>query len=122
MSSSKKRTRNSNCLQILNLDENVRFVGIVKYNKLVSFAKRKDWYEITNEISGVVHHQASKEILQCEMGEDDDLGITNWMITSKEFVKMMTIFLENGMLIISSEPNADHDSIINKIKTLNIKF
>lgn len=122
MSSSKKRTRNSNCLQILNLDENVRFVGIVKYNKLVSFAKRKDWYEITNEISGVVHHQASKEILQCEMSEDDDLGITNWMITSKEFVKMMTIFLENGMLIISSEPNADHDSIINKIKTLNIKF
>ncbi|MBI5146394.1 MAG: hypothetical protein HZA84_04150 [Thaumarchaeota archaeon] len=122
MSSSKKRTRNSNCLQILNLDENVRFVGIVKYNKLVSFAKRKDWYEITNEISGVVHHQASKEILQCEMGEDDDLGITNWMITSKEFVKMMTIFLEDSMLIISSEPNADHDSIINKIKTLNIKF
>ncbi|TBR25298.1 MAG: hypothetical protein EPO63_02160 [Candidatus Nitrosotenuis sp.] len=109
-------------MQILNLDENVRFVGIVKYNKLVSFAKRKDWYEITNEISGVVHHQASKEILQCEMSEDDDLGITNWMITSKEFVKMMTIFLENGMLIISSEPNADHDSIINKIKTLNIKF
>jgi len=122
MSSSKKRTRNSSCLQILNLDENVRFVGIVKCNKLVSFAKRKDWYEITNEISSAVHHQASKEILQCEMSEDDDLGITNWMITSKEFVKMLTIFLEDSMLIISSEPNADHDSIINKIKTLNIKF
>ena len=53
---------------------------------------------------------------------DGKLGKTNWMITCKEFVKMITLFLDDGLLIMSIESNGNHDEIIRKIQGLNTKF
>lgn len=45
---------------------------------------------------------------------------TDWIVESKGKVKLMTIFQEDGILILSTEPTSDHHSIIEKIK--NIKM
>jgi hypothetical protein len=44
------------------------------------------------------------------------------MITCKEFVKMITLFLDDGLLIMSIESNGNHDQVIQKIQGLNTKF
>ena len=53
---------------------------------------------------------------------NNTLGKTNWMITSKEKVKLITLFLDDGLLIISTRSTSNHDMIIKKIQSLNIKF
>jgi hypothetical protein len=53
---------------------------------------------------------------------NERLGKTNWMITSKEKVKLITLFLDDGLLILSTGPDSDHDEIIRKIKNLNVKL
>jgi hypothetical protein len=53
---------------------------------------------------------------------DAKLGKTNWMITSKEKVKLITLFLDDGLLIFSTEPDSKHDEIIQKIQNLNLKL
>ena len=53
---------------------------------------------------------------------DEALGTTNWMITSKDKVKLITIFLDDGSLILSTEPDADHDKIIEEIQKMNVKL
>jgi hypothetical protein len=53
---------------------------------------------------------------------NEKLGKTNWMITSKEKVKLITLFLDDGLLILSTHPDADHDDIIAQIQSLNAKI
>jgi hypothetical protein len=53
---------------------------------------------------------------------DKYLGKTNWIITSKESVKLITLFLDDGLLILSMDNKGDHDKIIQKIKNLNTEL
>ena len=69
----------------------------------------------------MVHYQASVKASWDEMF-NAKLGKTNWMITSKEKVKLITLFLDDGLLILSTSPDSDHDEIISKIKSLNTKL
>lgn len=53
---------------------------------------------------------------------DGSIGKTNWMITSKDLVKLITLFLDDGLLILSLNSEGDHDKIIKDIQTLNVKL
>ena len=110
------------CVRILGLDDSVRFVGRIKDRKLISFARRSNSNPLLDEeLSNMAHYQASV----CASWEDmfnEDLGMANWMITSKDKVKLITLFLVDGLLILSTEPNSNHDSIIEKVKRLNMKL
>ncbi|MGI0047272.1 MAG: hypothetical protein ACREBB_08800 [Nitrosotalea sp.] len=109
-------------MQILGLDNSVRFVGRIKDRKLISFARHpKATPMLDDELSNMAHYQASVKASWEDMF-NDALGKTNWMITSKEKVKLITLFLDDGLLILSTEPNSDHDAIIEKIKNLNTKL
>ena len=44
------------------------------------------------------------------------------MITAKEKVKLVTLFLDDGLLIFSLDVEADHDSIIKQIQGLNLSL
>jgi hypothetical protein len=104
---------------ILNLDADIRFVGRIKDRKLIAFARSANSTPLLDEeLSNMAHYQASVKASWDEMF-DEKLGKTNWMITSKEKVKLVTMFLDDGLLIFSTEPDSDHDSIIAKIKKLN---
>jgi hypothetical protein len=108
--------------QILNLDANIRFVGRIKDRKLVTFARNPTATPLLDEeLSNMVHYQASVKASWDEMF-NEKLGKTNWMITSKEKVKLITLFLDDGLLILSTTPDSNHDEIITKIKNLNTKF
>ena len=108
--------------QILNLDAAVRFVGRIKDRKLVTFARKPTASPLLDEeLSNMVHYQASVKASWDEMF-NEKLGKTNWMITSKEKVKLITLFLDDGLLILSTAPDSNHDEIIDKIKNLNTKL
>jgi hypothetical protein len=105
--------------QILRLDTNIRFVGRIKDRKLVTFVRKITASPLLDEeLSNMVHYQASVKASWDEMF-NEKLGRTNWMITSKEKVKLITLFLNDGLLILSTEPDSNHDEIITKIKNLN---
>jgi hypothetical protein len=109
-------------MQIIGLDKTIRFAGRIKDRKLISFARSSNAPPLLDEeLSNMVHYQASIKAAWEDMF-DEQLGKTNWMITAKEKVKLMTLFLEDGLLIVSTEPNSNHDSIIKKIQTLNTKL
>lgn len=109
-------------MQIIDLDNTIRFAGRIKDRKIISFARRQGTTPLLDEeLSSMVHYQASVKAAWEDMF-NDTLGKTNWMITSKEKVKLMTLFLDDGLLIISTEPNSNHDSIIKKIQSLNTKL
>lgn len=109
-------------MQVLGLDDSIRFVGRIKDRKLISFARRANTAPLLDdELSNMAHYQASVKASWEDMF-NEALGKTNWMMTSKEKVKLITLFLEDGLLILSTEPGSNHDSIIEKIKSLNMKL
>src|SRR5579875_608502 len=109
-------------MHVLGLDNSVRFVGRIKDRKLISFARRQNTAPLLDEeLSNMAHYKASVKASWEDMF-NESLGKTNWLITSKEKVKLITLFLDDGLLILSTEPNSDHDLIISKIKALNLKL
>lgn len=105
--------------KILSMDESIRFVGRIKDRKVVSFLRRNDAEPLLDEeLGNMAHYQASIKASLEDMF-DGPLGKTKWMITCKEYVKLITIFLDDGLLIISTENDADHDSIIHEIQRLD---
>ena len=111
-----------NYKKILNLDDSIRFVGRIRGNKIITFVRRTNSEPLLDdEMSNLAHYQVSVKASMEEMF-DDSLGKTNWMITSKELVKLITIFLDDGFLILSIDNKGNHDKIIQKIHSLNISL
>ncbi len=109
-------------MQILGLDDSIRFAGRIKDRKLISFARKPNATPLLDEeLSNMAHYQASLKASWEDMF-NEALGKTNWMITSKEKVKLITLFLDDGLLIVSTGPTSDHDTLIKKIQSLNIQF
>jgi hypothetical protein len=108
--------------EILKLDDSIRFVGKIKNRKLYSFVRRANKTPLLNEeLDNMAHYQASVKA-NMENMFDSALGKTNWMITSKEKVKLITLFLDDGLLILSTESDTNHDEVIRKIQNLNLNF
>ena len=110
------------CTKVLELDERIRFVGRIKDRKLLSFVRRNDSKPLLNdELANLSHYQISVKA-NMERMFDETLGNTNWMITLKDKVKLITVFLDDGLLILSTEPESDHDAIIREIQKMNVKL
>lgn len=110
------------CNHILTLDESIRFVGRIKDKKVVAFARNTSKEPLLDsELGNMAHYWASIKAGVEEMF-DGPLGKTNWMITAKERVKLITLFLDDGLLIFSLEVDADHDDIIRQIQGLNVSL
>ncbi|WP_162858713.1 hypothetical protein [Candidatus Nitrosotenuis aquarius] len=110
------------CNHILTLDESIRFVGRIKDKKVVAFARNTTKAPLLDsELGNMAHYWASIKAGVEEMF-DGPLGKTNWMITAKERVKLVTLFLDDGLLIFSLEVDSDHDGIIKQIQGLNISL
>jgi hypothetical protein len=110
------------CKQVLSLDDSIRFVGRIKDRKVIAFARHPDKKPLLDsELGNLAHYHASVKASMEEMF-DGALGKTNWMITAKEKVKLITLFLDDGLLIFSIEVETDHDEIIKKIQSLNMSL
>ena len=110
------------CKTVLNLDESIRFVGKVVDRKLLAFVRQENSTPLlSDELENMAHHQASVKVMMEEMF-DESLGMTNWMITSKDKVKLVSVFLDEGMIIFSMEPDGNHDEVIKQIQSLNVNL
>lgn len=110
------------CKRVMEIDESMRFVGIIKEKKVVAFARHPDKKPLLDtELGNLAHYYASVKASMEEMF-DGPLGKTNWMITAKEFVKLVTLFLDDGLLIFSIDVEGDHDMVIKKIQSLNMQL
>jgi hypothetical protein len=106
-------------MKLLDIDDSIRFVGRMKNRKIIAFVRRQDSEPMMDEeMSNMAHYQAS---IKADMEEmfDGPLGKTNWMITCKEHVKLITMFLDDGLLIMSINSHGDHDKIVKKIQQMN---
>lgn len=74
---------------------------------------------LDKQLADLAHHQVVVKAMMDRMFTDK-MGNTDWILESKGKVKLLTIFLENSILIISTEPTSDHHKIINSIKKLKI--
>lgn len=110
------------CSRVLSLDDSIRFVGRIKDRKVIAFARHPaKKLLLDSELGNLAHYHASVKASMEEMF-DGALGKTNWMITAKEKVKLVTMFLDDGLLIFSIDVEADHDKIIKKIQGLNMSL
>ena len=122
MKSNQANLAKKSCETVLNLDESIRFVGKIVDRKLLAFVRQKDSSPLLDdELENMAHHQASVKVMMEEMF-DESLGMTNWMITSKEKVKLVSVFLDEGMIILSMEPDSNHDEVIKQIQSLNVNL
>lgn len=122
MKSNPSQLAKKSCETVLRLDESIRFVGKIVDRKLLAFIRQKNSVPLLDdELENMAHHQASIKVMMEEMF-DNSLGMTNWMITSKEKVKLVSVFLDEGMIILSMEPNGNHDEIVKKILSLNVNL
>jgi hypothetical protein len=106
------------CKKILALDSKIRFAGKIVGEKLVSTARKEGVIPLLDkDLAVLAHHQVSVKAMMDKMFTDK-LGRTDWIVESKGKVKLLTVFQEDGILILSTEPTSDHHAIIEKIKNL----
>lgn len=106
------------CKKILGLDPKIRFAGKIVGTSLVSTARKDNIVPLLDDdLAALAHHQVSVKAMMDKMFTEK-LGKTDWIVESKGKVKLLTIFQEDGILILSTEPTSDHHSIIEKIKKL----
>ncbi|MEO9278113.1 MAG: hypothetical protein ABI340_10090 [Nitrososphaera sp.] len=106
------------CKKILALDPLIRFAGKIVGDKLVSSARKDGVIPLLDkDLAALAHHQVSVKAMMDRMF-NEKLGKTDWIVESKGKVKLLTVFQEDGILIISTEPTADHHLLIEKLKKL----
>ena len=107
---------------ILELDESIRFVGfLLSDGTLESFVRRPGLVPLLNS------HESQKSYLHTVLRAtsykalDSKLGKSIWTITSKQKIKWLTVYLDFGMIVLSTEINSDHNKIIqNALEILKV--
>jgi K+/H+ antiporter YhaU regulatory subunit KhtT len=106
------------CSSVLKLDESIRFVGKIINRQMVSSVRREKAAPLLDEEgTNMAHYQVSIHSMMDEMF-DKDLGKTNFILTSREKVNLITILQEEGFLILSIYPSGDYVKIIEKIRDM----
>lgn len=109
---------NKYCKKILDLDPQIRFAGKIVNDQLVSSARKDGVIPLLDkQLADLAHHQVLVKAMMDKMFTDK-MGKTDWVVESKGKVKLLTIFQEDGILILSTEPSSDHHAIIEKIKKI----
>ncbi len=112
------KSANDYCKRILDLDAQIRFAGKIVNDQLVSSARRDGVIPLLDkQLADLAHHQVVVKAMMDKMFVDK-MGKTDWVVESKGKVKLLTIFQEDGILILSTEPASDHHLIIEKIKNM----
>ena len=112
-------TENQFCNKILNIDSDIRFVGILcKCGRLKAYNRKKEMIPQLNvQETKLVQREA---LLKAKMNHvfDKKLGKTNWSIELKERVKWITVYFNSDLILLSTEISADHDKIVEKILSI----
>ena len=107
------------CNSVLQIDSSIRFVGIISEGgKLIESAKREHTTYLLDkeeESLSLIHTSVKASMHKLW---DEILGKTSWTIALKQKVKLITVFLDSKLLVLSTETTADHDKILEKIQNV----
>ena len=111
----KIRRESQFCIEVLNIDSDIRFVGILcKCGRLKAYHRNKDMIPRLNlQETKLVQRQA---LLKAKMNHvfDKKLGKTNWSIELREDVKWITVYFNKDLILLSTEISSNHNEIIEK--------
>lgn len=104
------------CQQVLNLDPRIRFAGILNSKGDLSVSEsRNDSSLLTNdEVKMSIHY--TFERWSKVQNLEHRLGKEKATITEYEQVTLINLLVEKNLLLISTEPNANYQEIISKVK------
>jgi len=106
------------CNEFLRYDE-IRFVGIINnMGNLIAggLSNKVDWIE-TDEKRKILYMQMTLEILM-RKDFDNTLGEINYVSTNRKNALMITVPINNHVLLISAKPAAVIEEIIAKAQVL----
>ena len=104
------------CIEVLNIDSDIRFVGILcKCGRLKAYQRKKEMIPRLNlQETKLVQRQA---LLKAKMNHvfDKKIGKTNWSIELREDVKWITVYFNKDLILLSTVISSDHDKILEEI-------
>ena len=101
------------CKQILELDNTIRFVGIANLEgKLIAHEYRKRLRSLLTKEESELSAMQSIIRMGTRKVLEEKIGKTIYAFASYEKVKRVTIPLDDAILMISFDIEANHDSII----------
>ena len=115
----KIRPESQFCIEVLNIDLDIRFVGILcKCGRLKAYHRKKEMIPRLNlQETKLVQRQA---LLKAKMNHvfDKKLGKTNWSVELREDVKWITVYFNRDLILLSTEISSDHNKIVEKILSI----
>ena len=106
------------CDEVLNLDPQIRFAGILNSRGDLATQKNKNDTPLLtdDEVKMSVHYTFERwnrlQNLEHRLGKEKS------SITEYENVTMISLLLEGNLLLLSTEPNADYSKIISKVNSI----
>lgn len=106
------------CQQVLNLDSQIRFAGILdsKGDLSISESKNDSSLLTDDEVKMSVHYTFERWTRVQNL--EHRLGKEKATLTEYEKVTLISLLVEKNLLLISVEPNANYHQIISKIREI----
>jgi hypothetical protein len=104
------------CNSIFDVDENIRFVGMIdEMGKLIVGDMKKDTPPLEKNDGSIRLYlgYAINNILRRDF--DNVFGKVIYTFSEREKIKLLTIPLDENLLLVSFDKLADHTNLINKI-------
>ena len=104
------------CNRIFEVDEKVRFVGMIdQMGKLIVGDMKKGTPSMEKDDGSIRLYlgYAINNILRRDF--DNVFGKVLYTFSEREKIKLLTIPIEENLLLVSIDKSADHDKLINKI-------
>ena len=104
------------CNGIFDVDENIRFVGMIdQMGKLIVGDMKKDTPSLEKDDGSIRLYlgYAINNILRRDF--DNVFGKVIYTFSEREKIKLLTIPIDENLLLVSIDKLADHDKLVNKI-------
>lgn len=106
------------CRQVLDLDPQIRFAGILNSRGDLSVSESKNDSSLLtdDEVKMSIHYTFERWTRVQNL--EHRLGKEKATITEYEQVTLISLLVEKNLLLISAEPNANYQQIISKVKEI----
>ncbi len=104
------------CNSIFEINEKIRFVGIIdQMGKLIGGDMKKDLPSLEKNDGSIRLYlgYAINNILRRDF--DDVFGKVHYTFSERERIKLLTIPIDDNLLLVSMDKSTDHVELINKI-------
>ena len=104
------------CNSIFEIDEKIRFVGMIDQMGKLIVGDMKEGTPSLEKDDGSIRlylGYAINNILRRDF--DNVFGKVLYTFSEREKIKLLTIPIEENLLLVSIDKSADHDKLINKI-------